>query len=208
MDRTSQLNVGGNTDFLNMLERSRLESKKISKTNAVTSQLPYDLPPGDIHIGPSDYVEWLTDRKWAYIRMEGTTFDNVPLNIEMKMEVWDSPNSAGVVIDAVRCCKLALDNGLSGALLAPSSYFKKSPPVQYTDEEAPAIVESKGMSYTEEFHLEGVHDNVKQIFNAIKEFVETNNYSLAFNPQKYFIQQQTIYFILLIIFLFSLSLIT
>jgi len=136
LERTSQLNVGGNTDFLNMLERSRLESKKISKTNAVTSQLPYEMAPGTIHIGPSDYVEWLSDRKWAYIRMEGTTFGNVPLNIEMKMEVWDSPNSAGVVIDAVRCCKLALDNKLSGALIEPSSYFKKSPPVQFTDEEA------------------------------------------------------------------------
>ncbi len=136
LERTSQLNVGGNTDFLNMLERSRLESKKISKTNAVTSQLPYEIAPGNIHIGPSDYVEWLSDRKWAYIRMEGTTFGNVPLNIEMKMEVWDSPNSAGVVIDAVRCCKLALDNKLSGALIEPSSYFKKSPPVQFTDEEA------------------------------------------------------------------------
>jgi len=117
LDRTSQLNVGGNTDFLNMLERSRLESKKISKTNAVTSQLPYDMKPGAIHIGPSDYVEWLDDRKWAYIRMEGTTFGNVPLNIECKLEVWDSPNSAGVVIDAVRCCKLALDNRLSGAII-------------------------------------------------------------------------------------------
>ena len=136
LERTSQLNVGGNTDFLNMLERSRLESKKISKTNAVTSQLPYEIAPGNIHIGPSDYVEWLSDRKWAYIRMEGTTFGNVPLNIEMKMEVWDSPNSAGVVIDAVRCCKLGLDNKLSGALIEPSSYFKKSPPVQFTDEEA------------------------------------------------------------------------
>jgi myo-inositol-1-phosphate synthase len=141
LERTSQLNVGGNTDFLNMLERSRLESKKISKTNAVTSQLPYEMPPGTVHIGPSDYVEWLSDRKWAYIRMEGTTFGNVPLNIEMKMEVWDSPNSAGVVIDAVRCCKLGLDNKLSGALLEPSAYFKKSPPVQYTDEEARRLVE-------------------------------------------------------------------
>lgn len=136
LERTSQLNVGGNTDFLNMLERERLESKKISKTNAVTSQLDYDLGKGNVHIGPSDYIEWLTDRKWAYIRMEGTTFGNVPLNIEFKMEVWDSPNSAGVVIDAVRCCKLALDNGLSGALEGPSSYFKKSPPVQFTDDEA------------------------------------------------------------------------
>jgi myo-inositol-1-phosphate synthase len=141
LDRTSQLNVGGNTDFLNMLERSRLESKKISKTNAVTSQLPYDLGQGNCHIGPSDYVPWLTDRKWAYIRMEGTTFGNVPLNIEMKMEVWDSPNSAGVVIDAVRCCKLGLDNGLSGALIGPSAYFKKSPPIQFTDEEARHMTE-------------------------------------------------------------------
>jgi myo-inositol-1-phosphate synthase len=141
LDRTSQLNVGGNTDFLNMLERSRLESKKISKTNAVTSQLNYEMAPGTIHIGPSDYVEWLQDRKWAYIRMEGTTFGNVPLNIEMKMEVWDSPNSAGVVIDAVRCCKLALDNHLSGAIIEPSSYFKKSPPIQYTDEEARRLTE-------------------------------------------------------------------
>ncbi len=141
LERTSQLNVGGNTDFLNMLERSRLESKKISKTNAVTSQLPYEMEPKNIHIGPSDYVEWLSDRKWAYIRMEGTTFGNVPLNIEMKMEVWDSPNSAGVVIDALRCCKLALDNKLSGAIIEPSSYFKKSPPVQYTDEEARRLTE-------------------------------------------------------------------
>jgi myo-inositol-1-phosphate synthase len=141
LDRTSQLNVGGNTDFLNMLERSRLESKKISKTNAVTSQLPYDLGKGNCHIGPSDYVAWLTDRKWAYIRMEGTTFGNVPLNIEFKMEVWDSPNSAGVVIDAVRCCKLGLDNGLSGALIGPSAYFKKSPPIQFTDEEARRMTE-------------------------------------------------------------------
>jgi len=141
LERTSQLNVGGNTDFLNMLERSRLESKKISKTNAVTSQLNYDIGAGNVHIGPSDYVEWLSDRKWAYIRMEGTTFGNVPLNLEMKLEVWDSPNSAGVVIDAVRCCKLALDNGLSGALIEPSAYFKKSPPVQFTDDEARIMVE-------------------------------------------------------------------
>jgi len=141
LERTSQLNVGGNTDFLNMLERERLESKKISKTNAVTSQLDYDLGAKNVHIGPSDYVEWLDDRKWAYIRLEGTTFGNVPLNIEFKMEVWDSPNSAGVVIDAIRCCKLALDHGLKGALLAPSAYFKKSPPVQYTDAEAHEMVE-------------------------------------------------------------------
>lgn len=141
MERTSQLNVGGNTDFLNMLERTRLESKKISKTSAVTSQLNYELEPKNIHIGPSDYVEWLDDRKWAYIRLEGRTFGDVPLNIEMKMEVWDSPNSAGVVIDAVRCCKLALDNGLSGALIEPSAYFKKSPPVQYTDDKARNLTE-------------------------------------------------------------------
>ncbi len=141
LERTSQLNVGGNTDFYNMLERSRLESKRISKTNAVTSQLDYEIGADNIHIGPSDYVAWLTDRKWAYIRMEGRTFGDVPLNIEMKMEVWDSPNSAGVVIDAIRCCKLALDNGISGALLEPSSYFKKSPPVQFTDEEAKRMTE-------------------------------------------------------------------
>lgn len=136
LERTSQLNVGGNTDFLNMLERSRLESKKISKTNAVTSQLDYDIGEDNVHIGPSDYVAWLSDRKWAYIRMEGRTFGDVPLNAEMKLEVWDSPNSAGVMIDAVRCMKLALENGLSGAIEAPSSYFFKSPPTQYTDDEA------------------------------------------------------------------------
>jgi len=136
LERTYQLNVGGNTDFLNMLERSRLESKKISKTNAVTSQLDYDLGEGNVHIGPSDYVAWLLDRKWAYIRLEGRGFGDVPLNLEVKMEVWDSPNSAGVVMDAIRCCKLALDNKLSGALVEPSSYLKKSPPVQFTDSEA------------------------------------------------------------------------
>jgi myo-inositol-1-phosphate synthase len=136
LERTSQLNVGGNTDFLNMLERSRLESKKISKTNAVTSQLDYDIGHDNVHIGPSDYVAWLTDRKWAYVRMEGRTFGDVPLNVELKLEVWDSPNSAGVMIDAIRCMKLALDSGLSGAVEAPSSYFFKSPPVQHTDDEA------------------------------------------------------------------------
>ena len=141
LEKTYQLNIGGNTDFLNMLERSRLESKKISKTNAVTSQLDYNLGEENVHIGPSDYVPWLTDRKWAYIRMEGKTFGDVPLNLELKLEVWDSPNSAGVVIDAVRCCKLGLDNKLSGALTAPSSYFKKSPPIQYTDEEARRLTE-------------------------------------------------------------------
>lgn len=137
IDRTYQLNFGGNTDFLNMLERSRLESKKISKTQAVTSQLTEsDLPPENIHVGPSDYVPWLQDRKWAHIRIEGTTFGNVPLNIELKLEVWDSPNSAGVIIDAVRCAKLGLDRGLKGALVAPSAYFKKSPPIQFTDDVA------------------------------------------------------------------------
>jgi len=134
--RTYQLNVGGNMDFYNMLERSRLESKKISKTNAVTSMLDYDIGSKNVHIGPSDYVEWLDDRKWAYIRMEGITFGDVPLNAELKLEVIDSPNSAGVVIDAVRCCKLAMDNGISGTLTGPSSYFMKSPPIQYVDEDA------------------------------------------------------------------------
>jgi myo-inositol-1-phosphate synthase len=141
LERTYQLNFGGNTDFYNMLERERLESKKISKTDAVTSQLDYTLDPDNIHVGPSDYVPWLLDRKWCYIRMEGRTFGDVPLNLELKMEVWDSPNSAGVVIDAVRCCKLARDRGLKGALVAPSSYFMKSPPVQYTDSQARKLTE-------------------------------------------------------------------
>ncbi len=134
LDHTYQLNFGGNMDFFNMLERERLESKKISKTQAVTSMLGFEMNPDDIHVGPSDYVPWLTDRKFCYIKMEGTTFGNVPLNLECKLEVWDSPNSAGVVIDAVRCAKLALDRGISGALLAPSSYFMKSPSEQYTDD--------------------------------------------------------------------------
>ena len=142
MDRTYQLNFGGNTDFMNMLERERLESKKISKTDAVTSQLDEKLDPKNIHVGPSDYVPWLTDRKWCYIRMEGTTFGDVPLNMEVKVEVWDSPNSAGVVIDAVRCAKLALERGIGGALYAPSSYFMKSPPEQYTDDVARAKLET------------------------------------------------------------------
>jgi len=142
LDRTYQLNFGGNMDFYNMLEQERLVSKKVSKTGAVTSQLDYDLEKGDIHISPSDYVPWLTDRKWAHIRLEGTTFGEVPLNIELKLEVWDSPNSAGVVIDAVRCCKLALDRGLSGAMVEPSAYFMKSPPVQFTDDEARQKTES------------------------------------------------------------------
>ncbi|KAA3634765.1 MAG: inositol-3-phosphate synthase [Calditrichaeota bacterium] len=141
LERTSQLNVGGNTDFLNMLERSRLESKKISKTSAVTSMLDYDIGSKNIHIGPSDYVEWLDDRKWAYIRMEGRTFGDVPLNAELKLEVWDSPNSAGVVIDALRCVKLAMDNNIAGPLIEPSSYFKKSPPVQIPDDEARRLTE-------------------------------------------------------------------
>ncbi|HEY4757744.1 MAG TPA: hypothetical protein VIH43_04240, partial [Chthoniobacterales bacterium] len=136
LDRTYQLNFGGNTDFMNMLERERLESKKISKTQAVTSQLAHALGADNVHVGPSDYVPWLTDRKWCYIRMEGTTFGNVPLNCEMKLEVWDSPNSAGVVIDAIRCAKLALDRGMAGALSGPASYFMKTPPRQFTDEEA------------------------------------------------------------------------
>ncbi|WP_201859661.1 inositol-3-phosphate synthase [Microvirga soli] len=136
LDRTYQLNFGGNTDFQNMLERERLESKKISKTQAVSSQLDIPLPASDIHVGPSDHVPWLTDRKWAYIRLEGTTFGGVPLNMEVKLEVWDSPNSAGIVIDAVRCAKLAMDRKIGGALTGPSSYFMKSPPQQFTDNEA------------------------------------------------------------------------
>ena len=141
LERTYQLNFGGNTDFYNMLERERLESKKISKTNAVTSQLDYSMGAENIHVGPSDYVPWLDDRKFCHIRMEGQTFGNVPLNVEMKLEVWDSPNSAGVVIDAIRCCKLALDRGLKGALEGPAAYFMKSPPVQYSDDEARRMVE-------------------------------------------------------------------
>jgi myo-inositol-1-phosphate synthase len=141
LERTMQLNVGGNTDFYNMLERERLESKKISKTNAVTSQLNYDIGHDNVHIGPSDYVAWLSDRKWAYIRLEGRTFGDVPLNVELKLEVWDSPNSAGVVIDALRCAKLAQDHRISGALLGPSAYFMKSPAIQYTDEQARLMVE-------------------------------------------------------------------
>src|SRR5580704_11481452 len=141
LDRTYQLNVGGNMDFKNMLERERLESKKISKTQAVTSQLDNGIEADDVHIGPSDHVAWLDDRKWAYIRLEGRNFGDVPLNIELKLEVWDSPNSAGVIIDAVRCAKLALDRGLGGPLLGPSAYFMKSPPVQYHDDVAHRMVE-------------------------------------------------------------------
>jgi myo-inositol-1-phosphate synthase len=142
LDRTYQLNFGGNTDFLNMLERERLESKKISKTGAVTSMLPYPLPETDVHVGPSDYVPWLTDRKWCYVRMEGTTFGDVPLNVETKLEVWDSPNSAGVIIDAVRCAKIGLDRGLSGPLIGPSSYFMKTPPKQFEDDVARQMLEA------------------------------------------------------------------
>jgi myo-inositol-1-phosphate synthase len=141
LDKTMQLNVGGNSDFLNMLERERLESKKISKTNAVTSMLDYDLGAKNVHVGPSDYVPWLSDRKWAYIRMEGSAFGDVPLNLELKLEVWDSPNSAGIVIDAVRLAKLALNNGVAGALEGPSSYLMKSPPKQVPDDEAYEAVE-------------------------------------------------------------------
>jgi len=142
IDRTYQLNFGGNTDFMNMLERERLESKKISKTGAVTSMMPYELPHDQIHVGPSDYVPWLTDRKWCYIRMEGTTFGNVPLNLETKLEVWDSPNSAGVMIDAIRCAKIALDRGLNGPIIGPSSYFMKTPPKQFRDEVAREMTEA------------------------------------------------------------------
>ena len=141
LDRTMQLNVGGNSDFRNMLERERLESKKISKTNAVTSMLDYEIGEGNVHVGPSDYVPWLSDRKWAYIRMEGSSFGDVPLNVELKLEVWDSPNSAGIVIDAVRLAKLALNNGVAGALEAPSSYLMKSPPKQIRDDESRELVE-------------------------------------------------------------------
>ncbi|MBW3643939.1 MAG: inositol-3-phosphate synthase [Actinobacteria bacterium] len=141
LDRTYQLNVGGNMDFKNMLERDRLESKKVSKTQAVTSQIDRTISADDVHIGPSDHVPWLDDRKWAYIRMEGRNFGDAPLNIELKLEVWDSPNSAGVIIDAIRCAKLALDRGIGGPLLGPSAYFMKSPPVQYHDDDAHRMVE-------------------------------------------------------------------
>ena len=141
VDRTYQLNFGGNTDFLNMLERERLTSKKISKTNAVTSQFDDEIAPSNVHVGPSDHVPWLQDRKWCYIRMEGHSFGGAPINLELKLEVWDSPNSAGVVVDAIRCCKLAMDRGESGAVVGPSAYFMKSPPIQYTDDVARQMVE-------------------------------------------------------------------
>jgi myo-inositol-1-phosphate synthase len=164
LDRTYQLNFGGNTDFMNMLERERLESKKISKTQAVTSQLKDPMPDEMAHVGPSDYVPWLGDRKWCYIRMEGTTFGNLPLNCELKLEVWDSPNSAGVVIDAVRCVKLALDRGISGALAGPSSYFMKSPPQQFTDDQARQKTEAfiKGEE-------ESSHDRSRQVVERTKQ---------------------------------------
>jgi myo-inositol-1-phosphate synthase len=142
IDRTYQLNFGGNTDFLNMLERERLESKKISKTNAVTSMIDYPVADEDVHVGPSDYVPWLKDRKWCHIRMEGTTYGDVPLNLELKLEVWDSPNSAGVITDAIRCARLGLDRGLAGTLVAPSAYFMKSPPIQIHDDLARERVEA------------------------------------------------------------------
>ena len=142
VDRTMQLNVGGNMDFMNMLERERLESKKVSKTQAVTSQVPHDLGKRNVHIGPSDYVAWLDDRKWAYVRLEGRAFGDVPLSLEYKLEVWDSPNSAGVIIDALRCAKIAKDRGVGGPLLSASSYFMKSPPVQYSDDQAREAVEA------------------------------------------------------------------
>jgi myo-inositol-1-phosphate synthase len=141
LDHTYQLNVGGNMDFKNMLDRDRLESKKISKTQAVTSQMDTKLSDEDVHIGPSDHVPWLQDRKWAYIRMEGRNFGDVPLNVELKLEVWDSPNSAGVIIDAVRLAKIAKDRGIGGPVLGPSAYLMKSPPVQYHDDVAMAMVE-------------------------------------------------------------------
>jgi myo-inositol-1-phosphate synthase len=141
LDRTYQLNVGGNMDFKNMLERERLMSKKISKTQAVTSQIRQGIEDDDVHIGPSDHVPWLEDRKWAYVRLEGRNFGDVPLNLELKLEVWDSPNSAGVIIDAIRCARLALDRGVGGPLLGPSAYFMKSPPIQYPDDEARRVLE-------------------------------------------------------------------
>ncbi|MFL7840164.1 MAG: inositol-3-phosphate synthase [Candidatus Promineifilaceae bacterium] len=165
LDRTYQLNFGGNMDFYNMLERERLESKKISKTNAVTSQLPYDLGDDNVHVGPSDYVPWLTDRKWCHIRMEGRAFGNVPLQLETKLEVWDSPNSAGVIIDAIRCAKIGLDRGLSGPLLAPSSYFMKSPPEQYTDDVARRLLET----YISPPTVEELVDAVELIVDEVAE---------------------------------------
>lgn len=183
LERTMQLNVGGNTDFYNMLERERLESKKISKTNAVTSQVDYDLGDENVHIGPSDYVAWLTDRKWAYIRLEGRTFGDVPLNAELKLEVWDSPNSAGVVIDAVRMVKLALDHGISGTLEGPSAYLMKSPPIQYHDDVAREMTEAfiraenpseaiTTPSNTAQEHSNGHREDAQEVFNQNSTVVE------------------------------------
>jgi len=172
LERTSQLNVGGNMDFKNMLERERLESKKISKTSSVVSQLDHGIESGSIHIGPSDYVSWLTDRKWAYIRCEGSGFGDVPLNMEIKLEVWDSPNSAGIVIDALRCCRLAMDRNMSGALIGPAAYFMKSPPVQLSDTEARDMVESfisgegQGMLTTAEM---GNGKDLEELRNSVSE---------------------------------------
>ncbi len=171
LERTMQLNVGGNTDFYNMLERERLESKKISKTNAVTSQLDYEISANNVHIGPSDYIPWLEDRKWAYIRLEGRTFGDVPLNAELKLEVWDSPNSAGVVIDAVRLIKLALDHGLSGTLEGPSAYLMKSPPVQYSDTIAHEMTEK----FIHEYARIGRTDDEKENCLGLEQSKETNS---------------------------------
>ena len=166
LDRTYQLNFGGNMDFMNMLERERLVSKKISKTQSVQSQLEEPLAKHDIHIGPSDHVPWLEDRKWAMIRLEGRNFGDIPLTIEMKLEVWDSPNSAGVIIDAVRCAKLALDRGISGPLIGPSSYFMKSPPVQFTDEEAHQMVEAFIVGKPADIEAQQRHQQAIQIVDA------------------------------------------
>ena len=166
LDRTYQLNFGGNMDFMNMLERERLVSKKISKTQSVQSQLEEPLAKHDIHIGPSDHVPWLEDRKWAMIRLEGRNFGDIPLTIEMKLEVWDSPNSAGVIIDAVRCSKLALDRGIGGPLIGPSSYFMKSPPVQFTDEEAHQMVEAFIVGKPAEIEAQQRHQQAIQIVDA------------------------------------------
>jgi myo-inositol-1-phosphate synthase len=177
LDRTYQLNFGGNTDFMNMLERERLESKKISKTRAVTSQLDHHLSDAQAHVGPSDYVPWLEDRKWCYIRMEGTTFGNVPLNCEVKLEVWDSPNSAGVVIDAIRCAKLALDRGIGGPLIGPASYFMKSPPQQFTDNKARELVEA---------FIKGEAENTKpETKNSKPDFHDRSNQALERTEQSF-----------------------
>jgi myo-inositol-1-phosphate synthase len=166
LDRTYQLNFGGNMDFMNMLERERLVSKKISKTQSVQSQLEEPLAKDNIHIGPSDHVPWLEDRKWAMIRLEGRNFGDIPLTIEMKLEVWDSPNSAGVIIDAVRCAKLALDRGIGGPLIGPSSYFMKSPPVQFTDEEAHQMVEAFIVGKPADIEAQQRHQQAIQIVDA------------------------------------------